>query len=173
MATDRIPAAVPQPASMTPTPTYAGDLRTGVFVAEFKSGARVPVNASRARAYPGLNSTAPSTLPFYAAIEDLNLRGPVLDAGAGSGEGARTLLSAGREVVAVELDRGAAHFIREFAPGVQVVEADLCVEAPVSDMAGAIVADTLGHVADPEAFLRNVRACLAPAATLIIAEPLA
>jgi 2-polyprenyl-3-methyl-5-hydroxy-6-metoxy-1,4-benzoquinol methylase len=40
-------------------------------------------------------------------------------------------------------------------------------------MAAAIVADTLGHVADPETFLRNVRACLAPAATLVIAEPLA
>jgi tetratricopeptide (TPR) repeat protein len=171
MATDRAAAATPQ--AVSTTPTYAGDLRTGVFMAEFKSGARVPVRASRARAYPGLTSAAPSTAPFYAALEDLNLRGPVLDAGAGSGEGARTLLSAGREVVAVELDRGAAHFMREFVPGVQVVEADLCLEAPVSDMAAAIVADTLGHVADPETFLRNVRACLAPAATLVIAEPLA
>jgi hypothetical protein len=54
-----------------------------------------------------------------------------------------------------------------------VVEADLCVEAPVSNMAAAIVADTLGHVADPEIFLRNVRACLAPAATLVIAALLA
>jgi tetratricopeptide (TPR) repeat protein len=171
MATDRVPATAP--IAVSTTPTYAGDLRTGVFLAEFKNGARVAVSASRARAYPGLASAAPSTQAFYAAIEDLNLRGPVLDAGAGSGEGARVLVGAGREVVAVELDRGAAHFIREFAPGVQVIEADLCAEAPVSDMAAAVVADTLGHVADPEAFLRNVRACLLPDATLIIAEPLA
>jgi len=171
MTTDRIPAAAPQ--AVTTLPSYAGDLRTGVFMAEFKSGARVPVNVSRARAYPGLNGSAPSTAPFYAAVEDLNLRGPVLDAGAGSGEGARTLQSAGRQVVAVELDRGASHFIREFAPGVQMIEADLCLDAPISDMAAAVVADTLGHVADPEAFLRNVRACLTPTGTLIIAEPLA
>jgi len=171
MSTDRVPAAAPHVA--TTPPSYAGDLRTGVFMAEFKSGARVPVNVSRARAYPGLQSSAPSTAPFYAAIEDLKPRGPVLDAGSGSGEGARALHSAGHDVVAVELDRGAAHFIREFAPGVRVVEADLCAEAPVSEMAAAVVADTLGHVADPEAFLRNVRECLAPGASLIIAEPLA
>ncbi|HXK18231.1 MAG TPA: methyltransferase domain-containing protein [Polyangiaceae bacterium] len=171
MTTDRVPATAPLAASTTPS--YSGDLRTGLFLAEFKSGVRIPVNVSRARAYPGLQSSAPSTAPFYAAIEDLNLQGPVLDAGAGSGEGARALHSAGREVVAVELDRGAAHFVREFVPGVRVVEADLCLEAPVSGMAAAVVADTLGHVADPEPFLRNVHACLAPGATLIVAEPLA
>src|SRR5882724_5792450 len=171
MTTDRVPAAASH--AVTPLPSYAGDLRTGVFMAEFKSGARVPVNVSRARAYPGLASTAPSTVPFYAAVEDMNLRGPVLDAGAGSGEGARTLRDAGREVVAVELDRAAAHFLREYAPGVQVVEADLCLDAPVSGMAAAVVADTLGHVADPEAFLRNLRRCLTEDGTLLIAEPLA
>jgi tetratricopeptide (TPR) repeat protein len=142
-------------------------------MAEFKNGARVPVSVSRARAYPGLSSTAPSTLPFYAALEDLNISGPVLDAGAGSGEGTSELRAAGREVVAIELDHASAHFAREFAPGVQVIQADLCLDAPVSNMAAAVVADTLGHVAEPEAFLRNVRACLAPAGTLIIAEPLA
>jgi tetratricopeptide (TPR) repeat protein len=40
-------------------------------------------------------------------------------------------------------------------------------------MATAVIADTLGHAADPEAFLRNVRACLAPDGTLIVAEPAA
>jgi tetratricopeptide (TPR) repeat protein len=142
-------------------------------MAEFKGGARVPVNVSRARSYPGLNSSAPSTLPFYAALEDLSLDGPVLDAGSGAGEGARALREAGHDVVAVELDHSAAYFSREYAPGVRVIEADLCGLAPVSGMAGAIVADTLGHVADPEAFLRNVRACLAPAGRLLVAEPLA
>ena len=171
MTTDRVPLAA-EPATAT-APTYSGDLRTGLFMAEFKTGARVPVNVSRARAYPGLASTAPSTLPFYAALEDLNLRGPVLDAGAGSGEGALTLRDAGREVVAVELDRAAAHFLREYVPGLRVVETDLCLDAPVSGMAAAVVADTLGHVADPEAFLRNVRSCLAKDGSLLIAEPLA
>jgi Flp pilus assembly protein TadD len=171
MTTDRIPATAPK--AVSTTPTYAGDLRTGLFMAEFHSGAKVPVSVSRSRAYPGLTSTAPSMLPFYAAVEDLNLRGPVLDAGAGAGEGSRTLSEAGREVVAIELDHSAAHFLREYAPGVRVIEADLCLDAPVKGMAAAIVADTLGHVADPEAFLRNVRACMAEGATLLIAEPLA
>jgi tetratricopeptide (TPR) repeat protein len=148
-------------------------LRTGLFMAEFKSGARVTANVSRSRTYPGLNSTAPGTMPFYAAVEDLNLSGPVLDAGAGSGEGARLLQEAGREVVAIEIDRAAAHFAREYAPGIKVIEADLCVDAPVTGMAAAVIADTLGHAADPEMFLRNVHRCLAPNATLLVAEPLA
>jgi tetratricopeptide (TPR) repeat protein len=171
MTTDRIPATAP--AAVSTAPTYAGDLRTGLFMAEFQSGAKVPVSVSRSRAYPGLTSTAPSTVPFYAAVEDLNLRGPVLDAGAGAGEGTKTLTDAGRDVVAIELDHSAAHFLREYAPSARVIEADLCLDAPVKGMAAAVVADTLGHVADPEAFLRNVRACLAADATLLLAEPLA
>lgn len=173
MTTDRVPSpAASAPALM---PIYAGDLRTGVFAAEFASGVRVPVNVSRARAYPGLASSAPSTLAFYAALEDLHFAGPVLDAGAGAGEGARCLLESGRAVVALELDRGTADFLREYAPGARVVEADLCagVPAAVSNMAAAIVADTLGHVADPETFLRHLRSCLAPGGSLLIAEPAA
>src|SRR3954467_3053771 len=108
MTTDRIPAVAPM--AVSTAPTYSGDLRTGLFMAEFKSGARIAVNVCRTRTYPGLKSTAPGTLPFYAAVEDLNLSGPVLDAGCGSGEGARTLRDAGREVVAIELDRASAHF---------------------------------------------------------------
>lgn len=168
MATDRAPE--PSGGSL---PSYSGDLRTGSFVAEFGSGARVPAHVSRARAYPGLSSTAPSTLAFYSALEHLSFDGPVLDAGAGSGEGARVLLEAGRDVVAVELDRAAADFAREYALGARVVEADLCAEAPVTGMAAAVVADTLGHVVDPEAFLRNVRACLAPSGSALVAEPAA
>ena len=71
-------------------------------------------------------------MPFYTAIENLNLSGPVLDAGCGSGEGARALCEAGRDVVAIELDHGAAHFAREYAPGARVIEADLCTDAPVT-----------------------------------------
>lgn len=170
MSTDR--ASVTAQSSWAP-PSYSGDLRTGLFTAEFKNGARVPVCVTRARAYPGLQSPAPSTLPFYTALQDLNAVGPILDAGCGSGEGARALCEAGREVVAVELDHGAAHFAREFAPRARVLEADLCTDAPLSGMAAAIVADTLGHAADPEAFLRNVRACLAPGASVVVAEPIA
>lgn len=171
MSTDRVPSAPSQARSAKPI--YSGDSRTGAFTAEFENGARVPVWSSRARAYPGLRSTAPSTLPFYDAIESLNLQGPILDAGCGAGEGVRVLLEAGREVFGVELDQSAAHFAREYAAGAQILEADLCHAAPVSEMAAAIVADTLGHTADPEEFLRHVRRCLAPGATLLVAEPLA
>lgn len=171
MATDRIPAAAP-PAS-SPIPLYSGDLRSGMLTAEFKSGARVPVSASRARSYPGLSGSAPSTLPFYASLLELSLDGPVLDAGAGAGEGARLLLEGGCEVLAVELDHTAAQFAREYTPTLQVLEADLCLGAPATAMAAAVVADTLGHVAEPEMFLRHVRACLAPSGRLLVAEPLA
>jgi tetratricopeptide (TPR) repeat protein len=173
MATDRVPApAEPRPAAL---PSYAGDLRTGVFAAQFANGTRIPVAVSRARAYPGLQSSAPSTLAFYGALEELRFRGPVLDAGAGAGEGTRSLLESGREVVAVDIEHSAMDFLREYAPGARVIEADLCAGPPagVSDMGGAVVADTLGHVADPELFLRHVRACLAPDGSLLVAEPAA
>jgi tetratricopeptide (TPR) repeat protein len=171
VATDRAPAPLSSPAA--PEPSYSGDLRTGLFTAEFGSGARVPVNVSRTRAYPGLSSTAPSTFAFYSALEDLRLGGPVLDAGCGAGDGARTLKAAGREVVAVDIDHVALDFTREYARGVRVLEGDLCSQVPVRNMAGAVVADTLGHAADPEAFLRNVRACLDPAGSVLVAEPAA
>jgi tetratricopeptide (TPR) repeat protein len=154
-----------------PAPSYSGDLRTGLFTAEFGSGARIPVNVSRTRAYPGLSSTAPSTIAFYSALEDLKLSGPVLDAGCGAGDGARALKAAGRDVVAIDIDHVATDFTREYARGIRVLEADLCAQAPVSGMAGAVVADTLGHAADPEAFLRNVRTCLQPSGSVLVAEP--
>lgn len=171
MASPPLPSTAPSPPPQDPI--YSGDRRTGLFMAEFRTGARVPVSVTRARAYPGLSSPAPSTAPYYAAVEQLHLAGPILDAGSGSGEGTRLLLDAGHQVVAIELDHGAAHFARELSPGAKVIIADLCTDAPVRDMAAAVVADTLGHVADPEAFLRNVHRCLAPDATLLIAEPLA
>jgi tetratricopeptide (TPR) repeat protein len=171
MATDRTPSH--SSSAATNAPVYSGDARTGVYTAEFPNGARVAAHASRARSYPGISSTAPSTTPFYAAVQGLNLVGPVLDAGAGSGEGSRALRDAGCEVIAVELDRQAAQFVREYAPNVRVIEADLCTDVPVKDVAAAVVADTLGHVGDPEAFLRNVRRCLADSGTLLVAEPLA
>jgi tetratricopeptide (TPR) repeat protein len=171
VSTGSVPS--PAPLGASGAPSYSGDLRTGLFVAEFGSGARVPVSVSRTRAYPGLTSTAPSTLAFYTSLEGLELSGPVLDAGAGAGDGARALLEAGREVVAVDIDHAAADFAREYAPGARFIEADLCAVAPVTGMAAAVVADTLGHVADPEPFLRNVRACLAPGGTLLVAEPAA
>jgi tetratricopeptide (TPR) repeat protein len=170
MSAERVPVALE---SGWAPPHYSGDLRTGLFTAEFKSGARVPVSVSRARAYPGLPSPAPSTLPFYAALEDFELAGPVLDAGAGAGEGARALCEAGRDVVVIELDHGAAHFAREYAPKARVIEADLCTDAPASGMGAAVIADALGHAADPEAFLHHVHACLALGATVIVAEPAA
>jgi tetratricopeptide (TPR) repeat protein len=172
MTANREPASVMPGTGWSP-PSYSGDLRTGIFTAEFKNGARVPVSVSRARLYPGLHGAAPSTLPFYTAIQEMNLTGSLMDAGAGSGEGTRVLCEAGRDVVAVELDLGAAHFVREFAPGARVIEADLCVDMPETGLGAAIIADTLGHAADPEAFLRNVRGCLVPNATVVVAEPAA
>jgi tetratricopeptide (TPR) repeat protein len=168
VTTDRVPAPA---ASVSTKLSYVGDLRTGLFTAEFGSGARVPVSVSRSRAYPGLNSTAPSTLAFYAALEDLRFSGPVLDAGVGSGEGARALLDSGREVIGVDIDHTALDFAREYAPRARLLEADLCAGAPTSGMAAAVVADTLGHAADPEAFLRHVRACLKVDGCVLVAEP--
>lgn len=171
MTTDRVPA--PHVSSDRSNPSYTGDPRTGLFVAEFNSGTRIPVNVSRTRAYPGLASSAPSTLAFYSSLEDLRISGPVLDAGCGAGEGVRELLEAGRQVVGVDIDHAAIDFAREYAPAARLIEADLCDAAPVSDMGAALVVDTLGHVADPEVFLRSVRGCLSEGGSLLVAEPAA
>jgi SAM-dependent methyltransferase len=169
MSTERVSSSHVSPAPVAP-PSYSGDLRTGLFVAEFGSGARVPVAASRARAYPGLPGTAPCTLPFYRAVETLSAEGLVLDAGCGSGAGARQLLELGREVVAVDIDVSALAFAREYAAGARVLETDLRQPLPIADAALAVVADTLAHTLDPDGLLRSVRASLQPGGTLMIAE---
>jgi tetratricopeptide (TPR) repeat protein len=106
---------------------------------------------------------------YYDAFADL-ARGRVLDAGSGAGVGARRLALRGLAVTAVDCDPHAIAFARRYAPNVEHVTADLRDFESDLKFDGAILADTLGHVLDPEAALMGVARVLEPGALLLVAE---
>jgi tetratricopeptide (TPR) repeat protein len=146
-----------------------GRRETEVF-ARFSSGKRVAVARGRERAYPGLTSTAPSTLAFYQMFAPLVAGKHVIDAGAGAGAGARVLREHAAHVSALDSDARALEFAREYAPSAEFIQADLCHGPPLDRADAAVVVDVLGHLARPEAALRGLRACLPVGAQLLVAE---
>jgi len=152
------------------TPSYELGKRDGEIFARFSSGRRVHVLRGRERAYPGLTSVAPSTLPFYQVFAD-HVRGKhVLDAGSGSSLGTQILCERIPHVTAVDNDARALEFGREYAPSAEFLHADLCHGLPVDRADAAFVVDVLGHVLRPETVLRGLRACLPVGSQLFVAE---
>ncbi|HEY2405604.1 MAG TPA: methyltransferase domain-containing protein [Polyangiaceae bacterium] len=140
------------------------------IVAQFPSGASVEITRGRARAYPGLTSAAPRTLPLYELFAgELSAR-HVLDAGSGSGAGLRLLSERFSHVTGVDSDARALAFSKLYAPRAELVQADLCHGLPIDRADAALLVDVLGHVTQPEQALRNVRACLASSGRLLVAE---
>ena len=152
-------------------PSYEFGRREAEVVARFPSGKRIAVARGRERAYPGLRSVAPSTLAFYEAFAPLIRGKHVLDAGAGSGLGTRVLCDYAPHVTALDNDARALEFGREFVTGAQFLQADLCHGSSVDRADAAFMVDVLGHLAQPEAALRGLRACLPPGSQLFVAEP--
>jgi len=152
-------------------PSYEFGRREAEVVARFPSGKRVAVVRGRERAYPGLRSVAPSTLPFYEAFAPMVRGKHVLDAGSGSGLGSRILCDYAPHVTALDSDARALEFAREYVPGAEFLQADLCHGSPVDRADAAFVIDVLGHLARPEAALRGLRACLPAGSQLFVAEP--
>jgi tetratricopeptide (TPR) repeat protein len=151
-------------------PSYEIGRRETEVVARFSSGKRVAVARGRERAYPGLTSPAPSTLAFYQTFAPLIVGKHVLDAGAGSGSGTRVLCEHVAHVSAVDCDARALDFAREYAPGAEFLQADLCHGPPLDRADTAVLVDVLGHLTRPEAALRGLRACLPVGAKLFVAE---
>lgn len=155
-------------------PKYVRGSTPGESWAHFPSGAVVRVDVGRARVYPGLPATAPSTLPFYReACRRFASARSVLDAGAGAGTGTLELSGVFDEVIAVDADPHAVAFAKSYAPLARHVRADLEQISPVARVDRCIVADLLGHVHSPLATLRNVRGWLATDGEVLIAEPCA
>jgi len=152
-------------------PNYEFGRREAEVVARFPSGKRVPVVRGRERAYPGLRSGAPSTLPFYEAFAPMVRGKHALDAGAGSGLGTRVLCDYAPHVTALDNDSRALEFARELVPGAEFLQADLCHGSAVDRADAAFVIDVLGHLTRPEAALRGLRACLPAGSQLFVAEP--
>ena len=152
------------------TPSYELGKRDGEIFARFASGKRVQVLRGRERAYPGLTSVAPSTLPFYQVFADHISGKHVLDVGSGSSQGTLVLCERVSHVTALDNDARALEFGREYAPSAEFLHGDLCHGLPVDRADAAVVADVLAHVARPEALLRGLRACLPVGSQLFVAE---
>lgn len=87
--------------------------------------------------------------------------GPILDAGAGEGYGARLLAdTCGRGVCAVELDVPTAVHIAERYPGLLAVRANL-IGLPFADASFAAVVSlqVVEHIWDPVVYLRELARC--------------
>ncbi|HYP99147.1 MAG TPA: methyltransferase domain-containing protein [Polyangiaceae bacterium] len=152
-------------------PSYEFGRREAEIVARFPSGKRVAVLRGRERAYPGLRSVAPSTLPFYESFAPMIRGKHTIDAGSGSGLGTRILCEYAPHVTALDNDARALEFGREYVPDAEFVQADLCHGSPVDRADAAFLIDVLGHLARPEAALRGLRACLPAGSQLFVAEP--
>jgi SAM-dependent methyltransferase len=151
-------------------PAYVPGPKRGSVIARFPGGAEVPVDLSRTRAYPGLRTQAPSMAAFYDALASLAPRGRVLDAGSGSGSGARRLEQAGFRVTAVEIDPNAVAFAERYAPGLEHVTGSVADLDPARRFDAAISADLLGHVLDPELVCAAIGRALEPGAPFLVAE---
>ncbi len=152
-------------------PSYDFGRREAEVIARFPSGKRVAVRRGRALAYPGLRSSAPSTLALYRTFAPLLSGKHVLDAGSGSSMGTRALCELAPHVTAIDHDARALDFGREYAPNAEFLQADLCLGSSVDRADAAFLIDVLGHLARPEAALRALRACLPVGAQLFVAEP--
>ena len=170
MTTASIPAESAAPKASR-EPTYEFGRREAEIVARFPAGLRVPVVRGRVRAYPGLRSTAPSTLAFYQTFAALVTGKHVLDAGSGSSLGTRVLCEHAPHVTALDNDARALEFGREFAPNAEFRQVDLCHGTAIDRADAAFVIDVLGHLARPDAALRGLRACLPVGSQLFVAEP--
>jgi SAM-dependent methyltransferase len=151
-------------------PSYGVGRRASEVIAHFGSRADVDVTQSRVRAYPGLVSSAPNTLPFYELARKALSGGHILDAGAGAGAGTRLLCEHFAQVTGVEIDARALAFARNYAERAEFVQADLCHGLPLDRVDGAAIIDLLGQARSPENVLRNVRACLPARASILVAE---
>jgi SAM-dependent methyltransferase len=132
----------------------------------------VPVEQGRVRAYPGLSSSAPSTLPFYRAFAGAFAKPAcILDAGCGAGTGSAILATFGERVIGVDRDPKALSFAREYATDVDYVLSSF--DEPIDGVRAdaAVVADVLGHTDDPARFLASLRGSLESRARVLVAEP--
>jgi tetratricopeptide (TPR) repeat protein len=170
MATTSTPGQSSRPNSGR-EPSYEFGRREAEVIARFPSAKRVPVTRSRARAYPGLRSVAPSTLAFYQSFAPLVSGRHVIDAGSGSSLGTRLLCERVPHVTALDNDPRALDFGREYAPSAEFRQADLCHGTPVDRADAAVLVDVLGHLARPDAALRGLRACLEVGSSVFVAEP--
>ncbi len=136
----------------------------------FASGATLAVERGRARAYPGLATLAPNTLPLYGVAHLLPAGEHALDLGSGAGMGVRVLTSQFRTVTAVDRDEAALAFARQYSVGAGYIVHDLMrpLELPAADAVFSI--DVLGHVDRPEALLQTASRSLKADGRLVLAE---
>ena len=171
---DATRSAAPPPRAVRPPPRYTGGGKATEAWAHFESGVAVPVTVGRVRSYPSLSGCAPSTLPFYRAFAStLTAESRVIDAGCGAGTGSSILKASAGQVVGVDSDHRALAFAREYAAGVEFIQSAFDAPPTATKATHAVVADVLGHLAEPERFLASLRGSLEEGAKVLVAEPVA
>jgi predicted TPR repeat methyltransferase len=154
-------------------PDYAPDPK-GIPLARFPSGHAITTRPGRLRAYPGLLSEAPTTLPLYriAAKSLLSARHTV-DLGCGAGEGFQALAFNPGHLIGLDIDPNAVAFAKEYLPTLTFRQADIAFAYDSESCDGALLVDVLGQVSNPFAVLRAAATRLVPGGTLVLAEPVA
>ncbi len=151
--------------------TYARTSTAPERKATFENGETVRVRAGRVRAYPGLPSEAPPTLPFYKlAGEELPENACVLDVGCGAGLGTRLLTQRGRKVVGLDESAEAVAFARHFAGSAELSNADAGRGLPALALDAAVFVDVLGHMIAPFDALAAVHERLRAGSVIFVAE---
>ena len=152
--------------------TYARTSQAPERKAIFANGESVRIRTGRIRAYPGLPSEAPPTIPLYVlANEELPDGARVLDVGCGAGMGTRLLTARSREVTGVDASGEAVAFARHFVGGAVVKEADASASLPAMSIDAAVFIDVLAHMKAPFDALAAVHERLHPGSAIFVAEP--
>ena len=96
----------------------------------------------------------------------------VLDVASGAGFGLAMLRSAGARVIGMDYDADALREVRHLSPGAPLVHAD-ATTLPLRDASLDVVVsfETLEHVPDAEAMVREIRRVLQPDGWLILSTP--
>lgn len=156
------------------TPRYRRSPKARVYVAHFP-GSSLSVENGRSRCYPGLAGDAPDLRSLYlAAAELLAPARSIVDLGCGAGIGSAQLAPHFERISAVDNDRAALEFAREYlasAPQVAVMSAEAVpADAGQRHDAGCVV-DVLGHTPHPVEVLRLARRWIKDDGRLFLAEP--
>jgi glycosyltransferase involved in cell wall biosynthesis len=111
---------------------------------------------------------------WIASLVVPNLRGRVLEVGAGHGTFSAVLAGAASELVVSEPSERASELLRErFAghPGIRVISADLEAAAAEGPFDGVVLLNVLEHIADDEKALAQIHDLLAPGGRAVVFVP--
>ena len=164
-----VPLAL-SPAHSVNAPTYHSAGPHGQFIAHFPDGTRVPIELSRQRAYPGIESAAPQTSNLYCtASEWLDGSQAIWDVGTGSGYGCHILAGSARRVWGFDSDAAALEFASRLVPRVRFGRLP-GEHHHLPEPDAMVLVDVLSVTEEPRALLWHLRRLAPPGCRLFLAE---